>query len=117
MTDRSERNSRDALVAVISEAGAVFRGKECRCPFHDDKRASAGIFKSASGVWRFKCHSCGVSGDVFDMRARVRGVPLADVLPKGEGKPPTRAVTLCCGQTMTNPARNTWQTWLRSCLR
>ncbi len=84
--DRNERYNQDALIAALQEAGAKFRGKECRCPFHEDKRASAGVYKDSGGVWRFKCHTCNAAGDVFDIRARVRGVPLADVLPK-EGKP------------------------------
>ncbi len=81
--DKSERYNRDALIAALTEAGAQFRGNECRCPFHQDKRASAGVYEN-SGVWRFKCHSCNASGDVYDIRSRVRGVPLADVLPKEE---------------------------------
>jgi len=80
--DKSERFDRDALVAALQEAGVVLRGRECRCPFHDDKRASAAIYQTQGGVWRFKCHSCDAAGDVFDIRARVRGVPLADVLAK-----------------------------------
>jgi hypothetical protein len=82
MMDKSERFDRDALIGALQEAGATFRGKECRCPFHDDKRASAGVYSTAGGVWRFKCQSCGASGDVFDIRARVRGVPLSAVLPR-----------------------------------
>jgi hypothetical protein len=35
-----------------------------KCPFHGDKHASAGVnFEKG----RFKCHGCGVSGDVYDL--------------------------------------------------
>lgn len=89
--DKSERFNRDVLVEELTLAGAVFKGRECRCPFHEDHRASAGVYEDKSGVWRFKCHSCDVSGDVFDIRARVRNVAVKDVLPKGDAPRPLPA--------------------------
>lgn len=76
-----EKWDRGALVAALETIGVQFRadGKTCLCPFHEDHHASAGIFESESG-WRFKCHSCGVSGDVFDMRARLMNCSPADLL-------------------------------------
>ena len=39
-------------------------GYMAKCPFHDDGHASAGINFDEG---RFKCHGCGVSGDVYDL--------------------------------------------------
>lgn len=36
----------------------------CRCPFHNDRVASAAV-NSTKG--RFKCHACDASGDVVDL--------------------------------------------------
>lgn len=86
--DRSERMDRNALIGVLKEAGCVFthQSNACRCAFHDDRRASAGIYQDDNGVWRYKCQvpTCGVSGDVFDIRARVSSRQLRDVLPRAD---------------------------------
>ena len=68
------RRDRSALVAELETAGAKFRGNDCTCPFHNDKRPSASIYEKKS-VWRFQCHKngCGISGDVFDVMARNQG--------------------------------------------
>jgi KaiC/GvpD/RAD55 family RecA-like ATPase len=78
----AEKRDRGALEALLRDHGAVFHGKECRCPFHDDKTPSAGIFQDNDGFWRFKCQttSCGVTGDIFDIEARIKGKTVADVL-------------------------------------
>lgn len=88
-----ERHDRGALEAELRAAGASIRGNAVKCPFHDDKHASAGIFEDDAGVWRFKCNaaSCGAGGDVYDIRARVSGRALADVLA-GSGPDDRRAV-------------------------
>ena len=80
MQDKDQlRNDRFALVLEIEKAGGKFKGNNCNCPFHDDKHPSAGIYQQ-EGVWRFKCHKCGVGGDVFDMKALNKGVPVEDIL-------------------------------------
>ena len=38
--------------------------RKIKCPFHEDGHASAGINFDEG---RFKCHGCGVSGDVYDL--------------------------------------------------
>jgi len=85
--EKSERMSRDALVNALTATGVSFRGNKCCCPFHEDRHASAGIYESDGGVWRFRCHACDAAGDIFDIRARVSGRPLKDVLPEAD-KPP-----------------------------
>lgn len=80
------RQNRAAMVLALQ---AKMQGNACRCPFHDDKHASAGIFTDDQGVWRFKCHGCMITGDIFDIRARMEGRPLGDVL-KAERPESTR---------------------------
>jgi hypothetical protein len=76
------RADRSALVAELESLGANLRGNECRCPFHSDNSPSANVYRDPDGVYRVKCHaaSCGFLGDVFDVRAKATGKPLADVL-------------------------------------
>jgi DNA primase len=38
--------------------------RKIKCPFHNDSHASAGINFEEN---RFKCHACGVGGDVYDL--------------------------------------------------
>lgn len=78
----TEKRDRAALENLLREHGAVFHGKECRCPFHDDKTPSAGIFQDNDGFWRFKCQttSCAVTGDIFDIEARIKCKTVADIL-------------------------------------
>ena len=38
--------------------------RKIKCPFHADSHASAGINFEEN---RFKCHGCGVGGDVYDL--------------------------------------------------
>jgi hypothetical protein len=62
------RADEQALRLELEGVGVQFRGRACRCPFHDDRTPSAGIYLD-EGVWRFKCQGCGVGGDIFDIRA------------------------------------------------
>jgi len=43
------------------------------CPFHNDTNPSAGVYRSSTGTWLFRCHSCGVRGSIIDMAMRVWG--------------------------------------------
>jgi hypothetical protein len=77
----SQRSSSDALLSELRAAGCeVKAANSIRCCWHDDTHPSAGIFQGDDGAWRFKCHACGVAGDVFDIRARRTGKPLGEVL-------------------------------------
>jgi hypothetical protein len=84
------KRSRDALAAELVLAGATFtRGNVCRCPYHDDKHASAGIFQKGE-FWYFKCQTCGVKGDVWDIQKRNTGKDLKELtknLNREEVKP------------------------------
>ena len=65
------KGSRVALVAALRDAGAQLAdgASSLRCPFHEDRNASAGIHEH-DGVWSYTCHSCDwnngrSSGDVI----------------------------------------------------
>jgi hypothetical protein len=48
--------------AAVPSGGHGWR--KIKCPFHPDKHASAGVNFDEG---RFKCHGCGVGGDVYDL--------------------------------------------------
>lgn len=77
------------LLDELEQAGAVFKGSAIGCPFHDDHNPSGGVFEGKDGIWRFKCHSCGAGGDVFDIESLRTGQPLSEILHKAQGKQPT----------------------------
>lgn len=79
------RQDRSALLAELELAGARIRGNAINCPLHQDERASAGLYQSEDGSWRFKCHGCDFCGDVFDLRSRITNRPLAEVLVEAAG--------------------------------
>jgi len=92
--DQGIRRDREALLAQLVAAGATVKTPNAiRCPFHDDRHPSSGVYLGDDGTWRFKCHGCGFCGDVFDVRAKATGKPLKDVLGEGRGAPaaPRRA--------------------------
>lgn len=65
----------------LESAGAKFRGKACKCIFHDDSHASAGVY-SDDGAWKYKCQGCGIGGDIFDIRAAINKTTGDDELRK-----------------------------------
>ena len=91
------RMDQQALLSELEQAGAEIRGRNIKCPFHDDRTPSAGIYKSDDGIWRFRCHAsdCDFHGDIFDVRAKRQGIGVEDVLralnpdpPRNIPKPP-----------------------------
>jgi hypothetical protein len=53
-----------ALLGAIGREGAwaggdTFRPIPCVLPGHDDQQPSAGLYRGASGAWRYRCHGCG----------------------------------------------------------
>ncbi len=75
------KKDKQYLINELTKAGAKVNGSNVRCPFCDDKRPSGSIYRDTKGdAWRYRCHKCGFSGDVFDVIAKVQGQPLADVL-------------------------------------
>lgn len=71
------KSDENKLRKELESAGVQFRGRYCRCPFHDDRSPSAGIF-TKDGVWFFKCQVCGVGGTIIDIRAKLNKRTPAD---------------------------------------
>ena len=88
----TERDDMAPLVAELTIAGGEVHGTEVKCPFHQDGKPSGSIHHDKDGVWRFTCHSCGASGDVYDISARRQNIPLAEVLPKSGRPAPVESV-------------------------
>ncbi len=61
------------LIALLQEINPAWlppspeRYKSFRCPLHDDRHPSAGLYQTKSGNWRFKCHGCGLNFDAFTL--------------------------------------------------
>jgi len=68
MEKDTKRMDRSEIIAELEQVGGVnTRGNTIKCPYHDDHNPSGGIFQGDDGAWRFKCQTCGVHGDVFDL--------------------------------------------------
>ena len=48
-----------------------------KCPWHNDRTASAAVNYDAG---RFKCHACGVAGDIYDLIRHDRGGTLSEAI-------------------------------------
>ena len=107
MHDSPLRTERDALVAELVAAGGRTAGTATFCPFHDDRHPSLNVYRADDGIWRAKCMtpSCGFCGDLFDVRAKARGVPLADVLKEVGAVPSTAKSAL---QVAPRSLSGTW---------
>ena len=81
------KRDESAIRAVLVEAGTELKRRDCVCPFCDDKKKpSAGIYSKGDGVWRYKCHKCGLAGTVIDLLARVEGIEVGEVFRQLGGK-------------------------------
>lgn len=70
--------------ATVPSRGHGWR--KMKCPFHGDKHASAGVnFEEG----RFKCHGCGVGGDVYDLIMYKEGGNYREALKFAETISPT----------------------------
>ncbi len=64
---RAMTSDEGLLRSTLEDYGAVFTGRNSfKCPVHEDKNASAGMFRK-DGHWRYKCQGCEWSGDVVDL--------------------------------------------------
>lgn len=73
-------STKQELEAVLIEAGARFDGSKVFCPYHQNEKTAAGSIYEQDGHWRYKCFGCDVSGDAVDLRARLTGGTVADVI-------------------------------------
>lgn len=76
------QRDRGALVSELMAHGAKFKGSSnyCTCAFHKDSNPSAGIKQCSDGAWRLFCFVCNDHWDIFDVRAKIRGCSLGEVL-------------------------------------
>lgn len=78
---QSLQRDRTAIEHALRDAGSdMIKGKTVRCPWHDDKHPSGGLYESPDGVWKFHCHKCDIDEDVIGVRARAGGKSYGDVL-------------------------------------
>jgi hypothetical protein len=77
------------LRADLASMGVRLRGKAFRCPFHDDRNASAGIYEQ-DGVWFWRCQPCNLSGTFLDLRATFHKTTVADEIKKLSDLEPKR---------------------------
>jgi hypothetical protein len=75
--------------AAVPNVGYGWR--KIKCPFHEDKTASAGINFDEQ---RFKCHGCGVGGDVYDLIMYKEGGNYSEALKFAETISPTGNATV-----------------------
>lgn len=76
-----DRTIQEPLLRELRNAGAnISKPTSIRCPFHDDRTASSGVWKDDNGIWRFKCQACGVGGDVFDVMSLSTGKSIKQIL-------------------------------------
>ena len=79
------KTNKQELITQLEIAGAVVRGNTVKCPYHDDKRASAGVFMADNG-WYFKCQACGAKGDVWDIQAKNENTTVRELMKTCEPK-------------------------------
>ena len=76
--DTPEKSDCLALLSALKEAGArVLSRNRIHCPFHNDSRPSSGVYLRPDKTWAFKCLSCQLNLDVYDVRSRVAGRKIA----------------------------------------
>ncbi len=51
-----------------------------KCDFHNDKTPSMSIFKGSDGLFRFKCHGCGATGDSIKYLQLKKGMSFVDAV-------------------------------------
>lgn len=85
---------RPSMSAFLSEHGVkAVPGdgwQSCVCPFHNDDTASAS-FNEGEGI--FRCHACGVKGDVAQILLQVDGLSFEEVNRRVEAMPKAQAAT------------------------
>ena len=80
-----------SIAAYLEHIGASLPAvgsgwRKMRCPFHPDKHASAGVNFTEE---RFKCHGCGVGGDVYDLIMHKEGGNYREAVKYAETISPT----------------------------
>ncbi len=78
----SAKRDRSKMETLLREKdGSInFSKNKIRCPFHDDKTASASLKAAESGIYYFKCFVCDITYDLISLQAEVEGKEIGDVL-------------------------------------
>lgn len=71
-------STRPPILPVLAHYGAgdlpeTYRWKAVRCPFHDDRNASASYIANDEAQ-AFNCHSCGIRGDAISLIRQHEGL-------------------------------------------
>jgi len=104
---QSQRTARGPLVEALAEADCqVTNDRRVYCPFHDDEHPSAQVKPGKDDVHRLHCYagSCGFYGDVYDVRAKISGRSLANVLAEARGHTGRQAAPRARGNCTPQPA-------------
>lgn len=93
MTDKIDFQSRrqdkgELYKQVVAAGGRPHRNNTFQCPFHDDRKPSAGIKKGSRGYF-FHCFVCGITKDVWDIESELKGVTLAELVKERTGSSKT----------------------------
>ena len=80
-----------SIAAYLEYVGATLPAhgsgwRKIKCPFHPDRHASAGVNFDEE---RFKCHGCGVGGDVYDLIMQREGGNYREAVKFAETISPT----------------------------
>jgi len=72
----------DLPTVITQDVGSPSRGERWCCPFHDDTpdKPDLAVYVDNQGRQRFKCHSCGVHGDVIEFVQARRGTNFLETL-------------------------------------
>src|SRR4051812_45672968 len=102
-----QRGDRVALVAALTSAGGTVTGSKVKCPFHDDGNPSGSIYEK-DGAWHYHCHgpSCGFHGDLFDVEAKTRSIPVEELLREKNGPRAAAPQTNPAPEPPSEPAKN-----------
>ncbi len=75
---------------VLRKTGGNYMSK---CDFHNDKTPSMSIFKGDDGLFRFKCHGCGATGDSIKYLQLKKGMSFVDAVEYLIGEAKTAPMT------------------------
>ena len=85
--ENNKHSIKDYLIYIGAQIPSDGYGwRKIKCPFHNDKHASAGVNYDEN---RFKCHGCGVGGDVYDLIMYKEGGNYREAIKFAENISPT----------------------------
>ena len=80
--ENEKHSIKDYLIYIGAQIPSDGYGwRKIKCPFHNDSHASAGVNYDEN---RFKCHACGVGGDVYDLIMHKEGGNYSEALKFAE---------------------------------